>query len=55
MSDPKKETRNESQETKGSAKDKQEEAASTEPKRYVFKIMPADPKNNLDFEDMADK
>ena len=23
--------------------------------KYVFKISPADPKNNLDFEDVADK
>ena len=54
MSDPKREPRNET-EKKETAKDKKEEGASRDPKRYVFKIMPADPKNTLDFEDMADK
>jgi hypothetical protein len=33
-----------------------EEAAEPAPKKpYVFKILPADPKNSLDFEDVADK
>lgn len=36
-----------------SAKDKGE--AQKKGLKYVFKISPADPKNNLDFEDVADK
>ena len=28
---------------------------ASDPKRYVFKILPADPKNAFDFEDVADK
>jgi len=35
------------------------EASAQEPEEgkppYVFKILPADPKNSLEFEDMADK
>lgn len=31
------------------------DAAQPDPKRYVFKILPADPKNAFDFEDVADK
>ena len=40
------------------AEDKSSGDASEAPKKglkYVFKISPADPKNNLDFEDVADK
>ncbi len=34
-----------------------EPGPETPPKKapYVFKILPADPKNSLDFEDVADK
>jgi hypothetical protein len=34
--------------------DKKDEAAPKKP-AYVFKIVPADPKNAFDFEDVADK
>ena len=40
------------------AEDKASSDAAEAPKKglkYVFKISPADPKNNLDFEDVADK
>ena len=34
----------------------EERAAEAEkPKPYVFRFLPADPKNSLEFEDMADK
>ena len=32
-----------------------EDKAAPEKPRYVFKILPADPKNSFDFEDVADK
>jgi hypothetical protein len=40
--------------------DKSKAAAQSDPKKpaginYVFKFSPADPKNSLDFEDVADK
>jgi len=43
-------------EPKAPSKDgeKKDEAASKKP-GYVFKIVPADPKNAFDFEDVADK
>ena len=31
------------------------ESGAPEKPRYVFKIVPADPKNSFDFEDVADK
>lgn len=37
-----------------SAPEKKDEAAPKKP-GYVFKIVPADPKNAFDFEDVADK
>ena len=40
------------------AEDRSSGDAAEAPKKglkYVFKISPADPKNNLDFEDVADK
>ena len=43
-------------EPKVKAKDEKQDAAAA-PKKpsYVFKIVPADPKNAFDFEDVADK
>jgi len=53
MSDPKKPE----SETKPSpaAAEKKAEAPETKKAPYVFKIVPADPKNAFDFEDVADK
>ena len=50
MSDEKKPTE---AEPKPSAEKKAEGAPTKKP--YVFKIVPADPKNAFDFEDVADK
>ena len=44
--DPKPET--------ASPREEEPDQADGKPK-YVFKILPADPKNNFDFEDVADK
>jgi hypothetical protein len=41
-------------ESKPAGQEKKDEAAPKKP-AYVFKIVPADPKNAFDFEDVADK
>ena len=33
----------------------EDSASSTSKPKYEFKILPVDPKNNFDFEDVADK
>ena len=38
-----------------SGEKKKEDAAAPKKPGYVFKIVPADPKNAFDFEDVADK
>ncbi len=40
--------------TEKEGKQAENEAAPTKP-RYEFKILPVDPKNSFDFEDVADK
>ena len=50
-------TRDESAEPKVSQENAAKEANEDpkQPQRYEFKIAPVDPKNNFDFEDVADK
>lgn len=38
-----------------SAGEKKDDASAPKKPAYVFKIVPADPKNAFDFEDVADK
>jgi hypothetical protein len=42
-------------ETKGARQTKPEDAQPPAPKPFVFKVVRADPKNSIDFEDVADK
>ena len=42
-------------ETKPRVPEKRDEPAPPKKPGYVFKIVPADPKNAFDFEDVADK
>ena len=42
-------------ETKAKPASEKKEAEAPPKKPYVFKIVPADPKNAFDFEDVADK
>ncbi len=44
----------EAEPAKAPAPEKKDEPAAKKP-GYVFKIVPADPKNAFDFEDVADK
>ncbi|HKE02154.1 MAG TPA: hypothetical protein VKE69_14145 [Planctomycetota bacterium] len=41
--------------TKGARQTAPEDAKPPAPKPFVFKIVRADPKNSIDFEDVADK
>ena len=54
MNDPKKPSEAESKPKAKAASDQRDEAQAKKP-GYVFKIVPADPKNAFDFEDVADK
>jgi len=60
MSDPKQPSSDPTQAPtpEGTQAEKQGQTPATgtpEATRYVFKILPADPKNSFDFEDVADK
>jgi hypothetical protein len=54
MKDDKKPSETEAAKTRSAPAEKKDEAAPPK-KPYVFKIVPADPKNAFDFEDVADK
>ena len=58
MSNPDKQPRKDEDVPEAQAEEQAPKDAGEAPKKglkYVFKISPADPKNNLDFEDVADK
>ena len=54
MKDEKKPSETEPAPKAPAAQEKKDESAPKKP-GYVFKIVPADPKNAFDFEDVADK
>ena len=55
MTEKKRETGPEKPPDKAKAREPEPPAEPPPKKPYVFKILPADPKNSLDFEDVADK
>ena len=55
MKDQKKPEQPESEPKAPAREEKRDEAAPPKKPPYVFKIVPADPKNAFDFEDVADK
>jgi len=55
MKDEKKPGEVESQPKDPSSPEKKDESGKPKKPPYVFKIVPADPKNAFDFEDVADK
>jgi hypothetical protein len=55
MKDDKKPTETEPKAKAPAASEKKDEAGKPKKPGYVFKIVPADPKNAFDFEDVADK
>ena len=55
MTDKKRPAADEEKPPPTQAEKQAEEAAPAKKTPYVFKILPADPKNSFDFEDVADK